>query len=167
MPLFPCCVYKPGGSLPDITRPRRKLWMSVVLLASFVIVIEGIVAIGCTVIAADDTSSEWLKVLGLSRWDHHLTSNWDSVVCVANSCLCRLSACLKQPKSVGKQFGSVLQNGSSACCGVNSCLCSVSRAAFSNFRVLSCLLWYTYTAYLNGVLSKALNFFEFSRHGSQ
>lgn len=69
MPLFPCCVYKPGGILPDITRPRRKLWMSVVLLATFVIVIEGIVAIGCTVIAADDTtlSSEWLKVLGLSR----------------------------------------------------------------------------------------------------
>jgi len=48
--------------------------MSVVLLATFVIVIEGLVAIGCTVFAADETTlgSEWLKVLGLSRWEHFL-----------------------------------------------------------------------------------------------
>lgn len=42
------------------------------LLATFVLVIEGLVALGCTVFAVDEGTleSEWLKVLGLSRWEH-------------------------------------------------------------------------------------------------
>ena len=58
-----------SGNLSDFTRPRSGLWMSVVLLATVVIVIEGLMGIGSTLFAVDGTywDSAWLKLLGLAK----------------------------------------------------------------------------------------------------
>ncbi|KAG0629955.1 hypothetical protein M758_1G142000 [Ceratodon purpureus] len=79
----------------DLTRPRSGLWMSVVLLASAVIVIEGVVAIGCTVFAVDETflDSEWLKLLGLASLNPWESSSQVFLVMVPQFAVALTAAC--------------------------------------------------------------------------
>ncbi|KAG0629951.1 hypothetical protein M758_1G142000 [Ceratodon purpureus] len=69
--------------------------MSVVLLASAVIVIEGVVAIGCTVFAVDETflDSEWLKLLGLASLNPWESSSQVFLVMVPQFAVALTAAC--------------------------------------------------------------------------